>query len=116
MTLSNTEPTKKPVVVAITGLEGRDNPYPGCAIARALKAARGDEVSIIGFAYEPTLTGNLRADLFDHVYLTPLPGDPAAVLLPRIFEIHERTPIDIFIPALDSELAIFSSALASPSG
>lgn len=92
----------------MTGLEGRDNPYPGCAIARALKEARGDDVSIIGFSYEPTLTGNFRADLFDRVYTTPLPGDPAAVLLPRILEIHRGDPIDVFIPALDSELAIYS--------
>ncbi len=106
MTLSNTKPKK--TVVALTGLEGRDNPYPGCAIARALKEARGDDVSIIGFSYEPTLTGNFRSDLFDRVYTTPLPGDPTAVLLPRILEIHRSDPIDVFIPALDSELAIYS--------
>ncbi|MCA9000821.1 MAG: biotin carboxylase, partial [Planctomycetes bacterium] len=100
--------SQRKIRVAVTGLEGRDNPYPGCAIARALKEARGDAVSIIGFAYEPTLTGNLRGDLFDRVYTTPLPGDPAAVLLPRILEIHEQSPIDVLIPALDSELAIFS--------
>lgn len=95
-------------VVALTGLEGRDNPYPGVAIARALRAARQDRVRIIGFAYDPTLTGNFRSDLFDAVYLTPLPGAPAATLKKRIFEIHDQDPIDVFLPALDSELAIFS--------
>ena len=96
-------------VVAITGLEGRDNPYPGVAIARALRAARGDSISLVGFAYEPALTGNFREDLFDRVYLTPLPGDPAATLLRRIFEIHEEYPLDVLIPALDSELALFAT-------
>ncbi len=99
--------SSKPVV-ALTGLEGRDNPYPGVAIARALRAARGANVRIIGFAYDPSLTGNLRADLFDAIYLTPLPGAPAATLLKRIFEIHASDPIDVFLPALDSELAIYS--------
>ncbi|MAF64135.1 MAG: hypothetical protein CMJ84_00560 [Planctomycetes bacterium] len=96
-------------VVAVTGLEGRDNPYPGISIARALRAARGREVKLVGFSYEPTLTGNLRSDLFDRVYTTPLPGDPAATLLRRILEIHAEFPIDVLIPALDSELALFSA-------
>jgi carbamoyl-phosphate synthase large subunit len=96
-------------VVAVTGLEGRDNPYPGAAIARALRTARRDSISLVGFAYEPTLTGNFREDLFDRIYLTPLPGDPAATLLRRIFEIHEEYPLDVLIPALDSELALFAA-------
>ncbi len=100
---------KRGPVVAITGLEGRDNPYPGCAVARALRAARGDALELLGFAYEPTLTGSFRRDLFDAVYLTPLPGDPAAVLLRRLFEIHAAHPIDVLIPALDSELPLFAN-------
>lgn len=100
-------PNRK-AVVAVTGLEGRDNPYPGAAIARALRAARGSDIRIIGFTYEPTLTGCMRSDLFDDVYCTPLPGDPAAVLLNRLYEIHEQQPIDLLIPALDSELAVFA--------
>lgn len=95
-------------VVAVTGLEGRDNPYPGTAIARALRAARGEQVAIVGFSYDPTLTGCFRSDLFDRVYLTPLPGDPAAALLRRIREIRREFPIDVLIPALDSELALFA--------
>lgn len=102
-----TPETRKPVV-AVTGLEGRDNPFPGAAIARALRAARGDDVRIIGLTYEPTLTGCMRADLFDDIYCTPLPGDPAAVLLRRLYEIHQQQPIDLLIPALDSELAVFA--------
>ncbi|MBC8403941.1 MAG: ATP-grasp domain-containing protein [Planctomycetes bacterium] len=100
--------SSKKLVIAVTGLEGRDNPYPGPAIARALRAARGDDVILVGLTYEPTLTGCLRADLFDDIYISPLPGDPAAVLMHRLFEIHEKQPIDLLIPALDSELAIFA--------
>ncbi len=95
-------------VVAVTGLEGRENPYPGAAIARALRAARGDDIRIVGLTYEPTLTGCMRADLFDDIYTTPIPGDPAAVLLRRLYEIHEQQAIDLLIPALDSELAVFA--------
>lgn len=94
--------------VAVTGLEGRDNPYPGAAIARALRAARGDGVRILGLGYEPLLTGGFRADLFDAVHATPLPGAPAATLIPRLLEIHRAEPIDVLIPALDSELALFA--------
>jgi len=95
-------------VIALTGLEGRDNPYPGVAIARALREARGRDLRIIGFAYDPTLTGNFRADLFDAVYSTPLPGAPAAMLLERIRTIHASERIDVLMPALDSELALFT--------
>ena len=100
--------TSKKPVVAVTGLEGRENPYPGLSIAKALRDARGDAIKIIGLAYEPTLTGNFRDDLFDTVYLTPLPGDPAATLMKRLREINKECPIDLLIPALDSELALFS--------
>ncbi|MFH0947027.1 MAG: ATP-grasp domain-containing protein [Planctomycetota bacterium] len=96
-------------VVAVTGLEGRDNPYPGVAFASALRAARGDAIVLVGLAYEPTLTGCFRGDLFDRVYLTPLPGGPSATLLRRLREIHEEMPIDVLVPALDSELAVFAA-------
>lgn len=105
--MSNSRP-----LVAVTGLEGRDNPYPGAAIARALREARGDGVGVIGFSYDPALTGNFRGDLFDRVYSTPLPGAPAAALIPRLLEIHRQEPIDVLIPALDSELALFSEHAA----
>lgn len=95
-------------MVAITGLEARDNPYPGCAVARALRLARGDSIELIGLCYEPTLTGAFRHDLFDAVYLTPLPGDPAQALLRRLFEIHAERRIDVLIPALDSELPVYA--------
>lgn len=95
-------------VVALTGLEGRDNPYPGVAIARCLREARGDDVVIVGFAYDPTLTGCFRNDLFDRVYLTPFPGDPPAVYLRRLREIHSAFPLDVIVPALDSELPLFA--------
>lgn len=95
-------------VIAITGLEGRDNPYPGAAIARCLREARGDQVRLIGLSYDARLTSCFRHDLFDQIYLTPLPGDPAATLLRRLKEINEKEGIDLLIPALDSELAIFA--------
>jgi len=108
MASSRAERGRKRPVVAVTGLEGRDNPFPGAAVARALRAARGDSIELIGFAYEPTLTACFRGDLFDRVYVTPLPGDPAAVLLRRLFEIHAADPIDVLLPALDSELPLYA--------
>lgn len=99
---------RKRPVVAITGLEGRDNPYPGVAVARALRAARGDDVVLVGLAYDPTLTGNFRGDLFDRVYLTPYPSDPPTTVLRRLREIHAEFPLDAIIPALDSEMALYA--------
>lgn len=98
----------RPFTVAVTGLEGRDNPYPGVAIARALRAARGRSLRIVGLAYDPLLTGAFRRDLFDHVVLTALPADPPATQLRRLFEIHDDLGLDAVIPALDSELPLFA--------
>lgn len=103
-------------VVAVTGLEGRDNPYPGVAIARALKMARGERVTLVGLAYDPTLTGCFRDDLFDRVYQVPMPGDPPSTVIRRLIEIRAEFPIDVLIPGLDSEIANYAnhaSALAS---
>ncbi len=95
-------------VVAVTGLEGRDNPYPGAAVARALRESRGRSIEIVGLAYDPALTSCFRSDLFDRVYVTPLPGDPAAVLLRRLLEIRAQDPIDVLLPSLDSELPLYA--------
>jgi carbamoyl-phosphate synthase large subunit len=97
-------------VVAITGLEARDNPYPGCAVAKALRRARGDDVVLVGLAYDPLLTGAFRSDLFDRVYATPFPADPPGTTLRRLLEIHAEFPLDALIPTLDTEIAAYAAA------
>ena len=47
-------------IVAITGLEGRDNPYPGVAIARALDLGECDAVGAGPRGHAPALEGALR--------------------------------------------------------
>ncbi len=100
---------KRIPTVAVTGLEGRDNPYPGVALARALRLARQKNVRIIGLGYDPVLTGAYRRDLFDAVYLSPLPSDPASTQLARLERIHAEDPIDLLIPALDSEIPVYAA-------
>jgi carbamoyl-phosphate synthase large subunit len=95
-------------VVAVTGLEGRDNPYPGTAIARALRLARGPRVTLVGLTYDPTLSGCFRDDVFDRVYQVPMPGDPPSTVLRRLLQIHEHERIDVLIPGLDSEIACYA--------
>jgi len=95
-------------VVAVTGLEGRDNPYPGTAIARALRMARGARVTLVGLTYDPTLGGCFRDDVFDRVYQVPMPGDPRWTVLRRLLEIHADIRIDVLIPGLDSEIACYA--------
>src|SRR5262249_19677579 len=68
-----------------------------------------DGVSLVGLAYEATLTGCFRDDLFDRVYQVPLPGDPPSTVMRRLLEIHSEFRIDVLVPGLDSEMAVYAS-------
>ncbi len=94
--------------VAITGVDSRENPYPGLAIARSLRADPSFSGRIIALTYGVFCTGIYRDDLFDAVYLSPPTFDSESKLLHRILEIHSEDPIDVLIPALDTEIAIYS--------
>ena len=101
------QPNNRPVI-AITGLEGRDNPYPGCAVAKALRAARGNSVKLVGLSYDPALTGAQRNDLFDQVFVTPLPSDPPSAILRSLSELRAKCGVEAVIPTLDSEIPLWS--------
>jgi carbamoyl-phosphate synthase large subunit len=94
--------------VAVTGLDARENPYPGLAIARSLRADPGFQGRIIALTYDIYCTGQYRGDIFDAVYVIPYPSEPEGKLLCRLMEIHKTDPMDLIMPALDSEIAIYT--------
>ena len=97
----------KPLAVGVTGLNATDNPAPGVAVIRAIRKATGPSCRIIGLAYDPLDTGNYMDGIADQVFLMPYPSEGGDVLLDRLTEIHHRSPIDVLIPNLDSELSLY---------
>jgi len=93
--------------VAVTGLHAADNPAPGIGIIRALRHPDGWDGQIIGLAYDVYDTGIYDPGLLDSVFLVPYPNQDSRQILNRLLEIHSRIPIDVLIPSLDSELALF---------
>jgi len=94
------------LTIAVTGLNATDNPGPGVAVVRAIRAAP-PECRIVGLAYDALDPGNYMEGIADAVYLMPYPSQGTEVLTARIASICARTPIDVLIPCLDSELAAY---------
>jgi len=94
--------------VAITGLDCRDNPYPGLALARSLRKDPAFHGKIVALTYDIYCTAQYRDDIFDAVYIIPYPTESEQKLLDRILEIHRDIQIDAIFPALDSEIAVYS--------
>ncbi len=98
-------PRPSPVTVGVTGLHAGDNPGPGVAVARALRADPAFEGSLVGLGYDAFDAGLHVPGLFDRAALLPYPSAGPEALLQRLVDIHEATPIDVLLPCLDSELA-----------
>ena len=99
-----------PIHVAITGLQMMDNPYPGVSVARSLKESPSFSGKIIGLSYDLHCTGNF-SPYFDDIFLTPFPWDSETQWLNRIAQIHQKIRLDVIIPTLDSEIALFLKCL-----
>lgn len=93
-----------PLTVAVSGLSATDNPAPGVAVIRAIRAAAGRDCRVIGLAYDALDPGAYLADLADAVFLMPFPSQGAEAVAERLEAIHRRLPIDVLLPCLDSEL------------
>lgn len=91
--------------IAITGLDSKDNPYPGLALARALKHNPNRRCTILGLTYDAQCTGIYHQPFIDEIQVIPYPSDPEQDLLAVLLRIQETSPIDVLIPALDSEIA-----------
>ncbi len=94
--------------VAVTGLSATDNPYPGLGIARCLKLADEFRGKITGLVFEPLSTGVFSKGIIEHAYIVPYPTAGHDALINRIEEIHQKNPLDVIIPALDSEVLLYA--------
>jgi carbamoyl-phosphate synthase large subunit len=91
-------------VVAITGLNATDNPAPGVAVARALRAAPDFDGRIVGLSYDMMDPGNFAQDLFDDVFLVPYPSQGTEAMGERLRHVHAAVGLDALVATLDSEL------------
>jgi carbamoyl-phosphate synthase large subunit len=96
--------TRASPTVAVTGMNATDNPAPGVGIARALREDRTLDPRIIGLGYDPLDPGFYMAGLLDGGALLPYPSSGKLALRQRLHELRARFGMDVFVPALDSEL------------
>ena len=95
---------KKPINVAVSGLNAIDSPGPGVPVIRALKESTYYETRIIGLSYEALEPGIYMHDIVDVTYKVPLPTEGVQPLHDRLAEIHRHEKIDVIIPNFDAEL------------
>jgi carbamoyl-phosphate synthase large subunit len=83
-----------------------ENCQPGPGVATSLRKALGDQVAIIGLAYDVFDSG-LHADgLLDDAFMVPYPSAGPAAYLERLLQIQDAVGLDVFIPGLDVELPV----------
>lgn len=90
--------------IAVTGLNATDNPGPGVAVIRSLRADPRFTGAIIGLAYDAFDPGLYLPGLIDGAMLIPYPSAGRQALLQRLAYAKQRFDIDVLIPTLDSEL------------
>ncbi|OKS89166.1 ATP-grasp domain-containing protein [Mucilaginibacter polytrichastri] len=93
--------------IGVTGLNANDNPGPGIAVIRALKAGLGNGIRIVGLSYESMEPGIYMHELVDKTYQIPYPTAGTAALVERLEYIQEKEHLDLIIPNFDSELYNF---------
>lgn len=96
-----------PLCIAVTGLNANDNPGPGIAVIRALREGLGNDIRIIGLAYENLEPGIFIDELVNKTYKIPYPAAGSEALMERITYIQGLEPIDVLIPNFDAELNNF---------
>lgn len=96
-------PLRAPVV-AVTGLNATDNPGPGVAVVRSLRADPHFEGSVVGLVYDALEPGLYMPGLLDAAFLMPYPSAGRTALLERLDHVRQTVGLDVLIPCLDSEL------------
>lgn len=99
--------TRRPVTIAVTGLNNIDSPGPGIPLIRGIKESAVVDARIIGLAYEHLEPGIYMNDLVDKAYMIPYPAEGKDALLQRLTEIHLKEKLDVIIPNFDAELFSF---------
>jgi len=93
--------------IAISGLHRGENPQPGASIIRSIRR-RFPNACIIGLVYDAMESGIYVEDGPNEVHLMPYPAAGARAFFERLNAIRARSPFDIFIPTLDSEIELLS--------
>lgn len=97
-------------VVAVTGLNATDNPGPGVAVIRALRADPSFRGSIVGLARDVLDPGLYLPGLVDASFLVPWPTDGRAALVARLAVVQAQVGLDVLLPTLDAELPALVTA------
>lgn len=95
------------LVIAVTGLNAIDSPGPGVAVIRALREGLGDNIRIIGLAYESLEPGAYLHNIVDKTYQIPYPSAGTQPLADRLQHIQSIENINVLIPNFDAELYNF---------
>ena len=98
---------RRPLTVALTGLNATDSPGAGVGVARALRESPDYEVRLIGLSYEPLEPGIFLRELFAKTYLLPYPAAGSAALFERLAQVQQQEHIAVLIPNFDAELPHF---------
>jgi carbamoyl-phosphate synthase large subunit len=91
--------------VAVTGLSRGESPQPGAGIISGIRAAY-PHAFIVGLAQDAMESGIYVEGGPDAVFTMPSPTAGAEAFLKRLDEARAAAPFDVFIPTLDSELAL----------
>jgi carbamoyl-phosphate synthase large subunit len=94
--------------VAFTGLDSTENPYPGLSVLRSIKEASEFSGKTLALTYSSLCTGIYQHQYVDQVFLVPYPSESEEYLFARIQEIHTKTPINVLLPCLDSEIVTYA--------
>jgi carbamoyl-phosphate synthase large subunit len=97
---------KRPLTIAVTGLNATDNPAPGVGVMRALREADADD-RLIGLAYDALDPGVYAGSLAREVFMIPYPSQGLSAFLARVSYVHDKVGLDVIIPTLDAELPSF---------
>ncbi len=95
----------KPLCIAVSGLHCGENPQPGSGIIRSLRRA-WPGVHIVGLVHDVMESGIYVEDGPDEIQLMPYPAAGAMAFFQRLDVVHKKTPIDVLIPSLDTEIEL----------
>ena len=98
--------SRKPLTIAVTGLNATDNPGPGVGVMRALREA-GAADRLIGLAYDALDPGVYAPEIVPEVFMIPYPSQGVDAFLSRLTYVHDKVSLDVVIPTLDAELPSF---------
>jgi carbamoyl-phosphate synthase large subunit len=96
------------VWIGVTGFYATDNPHPGLAVVRALRAA-DPSWRVMALVYDRQDTGAFATGLIDAHARLPYPAAGATATREALRAIRHRHPLDVLIPTIDVEQLLYAS-------